>query len=288
MLNIISGPCTYDGHADAKTKKLVKYLKTEKQEYSVYFSKTFEDLNKIVSELTTNSETEFIVVGDDVVIHEFLNSVFDISKIKFGIVQSGAKNDFSTYLEIPTSPIMSLKNILQKRVVGVDYLAVNNKLVLNNLVVGAGAELFEIVSKYKVKNFATEMYASIKYYNKFEGINLTIDTKSGKPKTETIFDLSIANGGLLYGKHISPLANLQDGLCNLNYCTDIQKQEKRKYFNAYYAGDQIYDDKTKLLWLNSVKLSCPEGSIKAVVDGKVETFENIEVIVKEKGLKIYM
>ncbi|MCQ2565009.1 MAG: hypothetical protein MJ152_04055, partial [Clostridia bacterium] len=209
MLNIISGPCAYDGHADATTKKLVKYLKSEKQEFSVYFSKTFEDFASTIAELTSNLETEFVVVGDDVVIHEFLNAVFDISKIKFGIVQSGAKNDFSTYLEIPSNPLASLKNILQKKVVGVDYLAVNNKLVLNNLVVGASAELFEIVNNYKIKNFATETYASIKYYNKFEGINLTIDTKTGKPKTETVFDLSIANGGLLHGKHISPLANVQ-------------------------------------------------------------------------------
>ncbi len=288
MFNVISGPCAYDSHADATTKKLVKYLKAEKQEYSVYFSKSFEDFSKTVDELTTNLETEFIVVGDDVVLHEFLNSVFDISKIKFGIVPSGAKNDFATYLEIPSSPISALKNILQKNVVGVDYLAVNNKLAINNVVVGASAELFEIVNSYKVKNFVTKTYASMKYYNKFEGINLTIDTKSGKPKTETIFDLSIANGGLLHGKHISPLANVQDGLCNLNYCTDVQKEEKKKYFNAYSSGDQIYDEKTKQVWLNSLKITSPDGTIKAVVDGKVENCPAVEVIVKEKGLKIYM
>jgi diacylglycerol kinase family enzyme len=133
----------------------------------------------------------------------------------------------------------------------------------------------------------TQKYAVLKYGNKFEGIELTFNTKGGKQKTETIFEMSISNGGLSKGANVSPLANVQDGLVNLNYTTMANMIEKKKFLKKFNDGKQIYDEKIEQLWLNSVKITNAEKKIKALVDGEIQIFPQIDIVVIENGLKIF-
>lgn len=288
MLNIMVAPSTYSNHAEKIAKKIVKFLKTEHKEYSVYFFVNFADFNSTAKELTEQMETDFAVIGDDFVLNNFLNNVKDVSKIKLGIIPLSGEDDFAKYLDLSENPIQAIKTILNNKPEPVDYLIMNSSIVLNNIVIGASVELFEIYQKYKIKNLLTKKVASLKYANKFEEFEISIDTKQGKPKKEMIYELSIANGGLLNGKHLNPLANVKDGLFNISYSTGLEPNKRKTYVLQFDFGNQIYNEHTKQLWQNNVTIKRPENeNIKVMADGKISTCDELNVLIVENGLKIF-
>ena len=286
MLNIIVAPKEYNSKAEKRAKKIVKYLKNEQAEYSVYFSQTFDSIKENVKELISFGESEFIVVGDDAVISTVLACFKDIHKVKIGIVPTGKNDDFARYLGISYKPSQAIKDILLKHIENVDVMLVNDMLVLNSVRIGAGVEIFYQYNQYKIKNFISEKIATAKYGNKFNGIELTIDNKT-KAKKETFFELVVANGGYSKGKPVSPLSNLQDGLFNVNYSTVSSKSDKKKYIKLQNHGDHIYDNNTKQYWMTNLKITNPEKKIKTLIDGKIYNLEELNISLLENGLKIY-
>ena len=286
MLNLIVAPYEYNSIAERHTKRIVKYLKSEQAEYSVYFSQTFNDLKDNVKQLISFGESEFVVVGDDVVLNSVISSVKDFNKIKIGIVPTSKQDDFSSYLGISSNPIQAIKDILLKNIANVDIMVVNDMAVLNSVVIGASVEVYHQFSQYKMQNFISEKIATAKYGNNFSGIDLTLESKN-KQKKETVFELVVANGGFSKGKPVSPLSNLQDGLFNVNYTIVSNKSGKRKYIKMFNKGDHIYDDDTKQHWMNQLKITNPDKKIKALIDGKIHNFEELNISIIENGLKIY-
>lgn len=287
MLNVIVAPYEYNQNAEYIAKRIVRILKNRKVEYSVYFSHDLLDVSKNVKELTAMGESEFVCIGDDVVLNKVINSVRDLTRIKLGIIPTGKHDDFAEYLGISSNPIEALNDILAEHIEAVDFLLVGNERVLNNVQIGARAEAYDIYNKYKLKNFVTEKYAIMRYANKFAGIELTFNSKGGKLKTENIFDMSISNGGLSRRAKLSPLANVQDGLMNVNYSTMESITEKKSYLKEFHTGKQVYNDSLTQMWTNNIRLSTETKSIKAIVDGEVKILDNSEIVVIEGGLKIF-
>lgn len=286
MLNIMVAPSCYSKRAEKIAKKIVHFLKTENKEYSVFFFVNLHEFNSTAKELTEQLETEFAIIGDDFIIGNFLNNVKDIAKIKLGIIPIG-EDDFAKYLGLNENPIQATKAILNNKPEPVDYLIMNNTVVLNNIVIGASVELFEIYNKFKIKNYITKKVASLRYANKFEEFEIVIDTKTGKPKKEMIYELSIANGGLLNGKHLNPLANVKDGLFNISYSTNLEPNKRKSYILQFNSGDQIYNENTRQIWQNSVSIKRLDGKIKVMADGNITTCDELNVSIVEAGLKIY-
>ena len=287
MLNLIVAPKKLDAKAESYAKRIVKYLKAENIEYSVYFSMSLEDITANVNEITMLGETEFVVVGNDVVLNQFLNSVKDINKIKLGIVPTSSKDDFARYIGLESSPILAIKRILNNKIEEIDFLLVNDKKVLNNVIIGSSVEIYEQYSQYAWQSFITEIFSEIKVKNKFTGIELGITAKSNKPKTENIYELVVANGGYSKGKHVSPLSNVSDGLFNLIYTNSSNEKANSKALKGYEEGEHIYNENVKQFWLNSIKITNPNNKIKALLDGRIYTLEKLEISVIEKGLKLY-
>ncbi|MBR6779324.1 MAG: hypothetical protein IKM43_04220 [Clostridia bacterium] len=288
MLNLIVAPYDINSNAENYTKRIVKYLKQEKVEYSVYFSPTLNDIDKNVEELQSIGETEFVVIGDDLVLSQFINAVKDLSKIKLGVVPTSKHDDFASTIGLSHKPIQAIKDILTRHIETVDYLKVNNQKVLGSIVIGASTEIFEVYNGYKLKNILTKKVATMRYANKFEGIELGFQTsKNGKVKTAQVYELCIANIGLSKGRKINPLSNVKDGLFNFNYVILPEKEKRRKYLSLFKKGNQIYDENTKQQWLSEIKITNPDKRIKALVDGKILNYEEININAIEKGLKLY-
>lgn len=286
MLNIIVAPYEENPNGEKFAKKIVKYLKAEQVEYSVYFSNNFEHTKENMKELISFGESEFVIVGDDVMISTVISSIKDLNKAKIGIVPTSKNDDFASYLKISTNPIQAIKDILLKNVAPVDLMIVNDLTVLNSIVVGASVEVFHMYNQYKIKNFISEKFATAKYGNNYSGIDLVFNNKS-KTKKETVFELVIANGGYSKGKPVSPLSNLQDGLFNVNYSIVSSKPAKKKYIKMFNKGNHIYDEDTKQHWLTNLKITNPDKKIKALIDGKIYTLEAMDISILENGLKIY-
>ena len=287
MLNIIVAPAEINKSAEAIVKRIVKLLKAEQVEYSVYFSKSLEELKSSALELASLNETEFAIVGGDMVIHEFLNTVKDVSKLKLGIIPTGEDDDFANYIGIPKNPQQAINTIIRGKLTSVDYLIVNDMIAINNITIGASADIYETFTQYKIKNSLSYKFAIMKHASSFNFIELSIDTKSGKPKKEEVFEMVISNCGIRNGVVISPLANPKDGLLNLSYASALDKQFKAKYLLNYGKDKEIYNSNTKQQWLKSVKLTNSNNAIKAIIDGKILTLNNLNISVAENGLKIF-
>ncbi len=286
MLNLIVAPREVSANAERVAKKVVKYLKTEQVEYSVYFSKTLDALTSNTKSLIANGEFEFVIIGDDSTIHDVVNCFKDLNKAKIGIVPIGKEDDFSSYLGLSRNPIQAIKDILQKQIQAIDLLVVNSTPVINNVVVGASVEIFHQFSNYKMKNSLTEKFATKKYGNSYTGIDLFMDNKH-KTKKETVFELVVANGGFSKNKPVSPLSNMSDGLFNLNYSTVTNKQGRKKFIKQFNKGQHVYDDDTKQFWLSNLKITSPEHKIKTLIDGKISMEQELNITILEKALKIY-
>lgn len=286
MLNIVVSPKSHNSQGEKITKKVVKYLKTEQIEYSVYFSDTFDNVKDSMKELMSLGESEFVVVGDDLMISTVISCVKDLNKTKLGIIPTSKNDDFARYLKISANPIQAIKDILLKNVANVDLMIVNDIMVLNTVLIGASVEVFHIYSQYKMKNRLSEKFATMKYGKNYAGIDLVFDNKS-KSKKETVFELVIANGGFSKRKPVSPLSNLQDGLFNLNYTVAQTVSSRKKFIKKFNKGEHIYDEDTKQMWLTNLKISNPDKKIKAVIDGKIYNLESLNVSMLEGGLKLY-
>lgn len=288
MLNLFVAPYEQNSNAENYTKRIVKHLKQENVEYSVYFLRAISDVEKYVEELSSNGETEFVVVGDDVILNQFINCFKDLSKIKLGIIPTSKRDDFASTVGISHNPIQAIKDILTKHIEPVDYLLVNNKKVLGSVVIGASTEIYEIYSGYKVQNALTKKFATLKYANRFEGIDLAFSTgKTNKTKTEQVYELCVANAGISKGREISPLSNVSDGLFNFNYVILPEREMRKKYLSLFKKGNQIYDENTKQQWLSEIRITNPDKRIKALVDGTLATYEELNISIVEKGLKLY-
>ncbi len=287
MLNLIVAPKKVDAKAESYAKRIVKYLKTEKVEYSVYFSMSLEDITENVNELTMLGETEFVVVGGDVALNQFINSLKELNKIKLGIIPTGSSDDFARYIGLESSPVLAIKQILKKNIQEVDFLLANDQKVLNNIIIGSSVEIFEQYSQFGWKSFITEIIAELKTKNKFNGVDLAISSKNNKAKTEHIYELVVANGGFSKGKHISPLSNVSDGLFNLIYTNSNDTKANIKALKGYEDGKHIYNENVKQSWLNNLKITNADNKIKALMDGRIFNFEKLEISVIENGLKLY-
>ncbi len=288
MLNVIVAPKDRVRTSEKYTKKIVKYLKNEKVEYSVFFAHNFDEMLESVEALRADGENEFVLVGDDIAISHFINEVKELNKIKLGIVPVGESNDFSRFLNLESKPVQAIKKILNKEVHELDYLVVNDLIAVNNVSLGASTEALENYEKYKWKINLTKRHALLKYGTKFDGIELNIEVKSNKIVTKNIFELSICNGAYLKGQHISPLSNLEDGLFNLNYITLEEAVDKKRTLLSFYKGEHIYTDDSAQSWINNVKISSTNNEpFKVTIDGRIFSVDELEVTLIEKGLKLY-
>ena len=286
MLNIIVAPRNYNPKAEKFTKRIVKYLKNQQVEYSVYFSSSVDDIKTSVKQLVSLGESTYVVVGDDAVIHSVLACFKDLNKIKLGIVPISKRDDFACCLNLSFNPIQAIKDILQNNLKKVDLMLANDMVVVNNIAIGASVEVFHVYSQYKIKNFISEKVATAKYGKNFPGVELSLDVK-GKNKKLNVFDLVIANGVSSHGKPVSPLSNVNDGLFNLTYTLVSNNESNKKVIKMYNKGEHIYQEETKQFWLNTLKITSSDKKIKALIDGKVYNLEELNVSVLEGALKIY-
>ena len=286
MLNIIVAPNNYNSIAERYAKRIVKYLKNEQVEYSVYFSQSFDCIKENIRGLLSCGEFEFVIVGDDCVINTAISCFKDLNKVKIGIVPTGKHDDFASYLGVSSNPVQAIKDILLKHIEQIDVMVVNDMTVLNNIIIGAGVEIYHQFNQYKWKNFISKKIVTAKYGNNFSGVELSLENK-GKTKKENIFELIVANGGFSKGKPVSPLCNLQDGLFNVNYSLVSSRSENKKYIKMSNSGEHIYNPETKQYWMNKLKITNPEKKIKALIDGKIYNLEELNISIIENGLKIY-
>lgn len=289
MLNIIINPLSESKQVGKCTKRVVNYLKSQKLEFSVYFSETLDEIVSTVKNLYSSNETQFVVVGGDSALSAILNGIEDLSNINIGMIPATDDIDFARHIGLNLNPTQAIKDILEQNVEKVDYLTVNNIKVINNITIGATTDLNDLYEQSKARNFFARTFIKFKNIPKYEGVKLSIEPKGKSEVFDAhIYDMNISNGGLNKGNPVSPLANVKDGLFNFNYVEMLPVEERKKYLSLFKKGNQIYNDNTKQLWLTALKIESETGKIKAMLDGKITELENADIKIVKSGLNLYM
>ena len=287
MYNVIVNPLANNGNASKVIKKVSKYLKSQAVEFLVYFSQDGEDLINITKKLCKDGERQFIIVGGDGTLNNFINGLIDPSKTQFGIIPAGKHNHFARYLNLPKNPINAIKNILENNAIKVDYLKCNQYRALNLVSCGA-IEIAEnkFLTQDKDSKISRKKILNNTLKN-FEGISLNIDSDNLKQKDVKYTACAICNGGF-YGEnvYISPLSNMHDGLANLVTIDYNSTQKVKKDYNITHSGKHIYKKPTSNSWTTQVKVSA-EQPFATMIDGEIYQFNNLEINVIAKGLNIY-
>lgn len=113
----ICNPASKSGHGIEIWKQIETYLKENKIDYDVMFSKKIGHITELVYKLTsahTNSSepVNVIILGGDGSLDEALQGIASFKKTNLGYIPTGSGNDFARALAYSDDPIESLKNIL--------------------------------------------------------------------------------------------------------------------------------------------------------------------------------
>jgi len=74
---------------------------------------------------------------------------------------------------------------------------------------------------------------------------------------------------------------------NLIYSTTPTKEFKKKILKSYEIGTHIYNETTHQKWLTNLKIKNADNHIKALVDGEIVNFEELNISLIEQGLKLF-
>lgn len=287
MLNIIVDPKAGKGLAVKNVKQVSKYLKKEKIPYLVYFIEKDSDVSQFAIGLTKSGETDFVFLSDDDVIHTFLNNNLEINKLNIGIIPSGRYNNFAKSLNLEFNPTKAIQNILMNNLEQFDYIKCNDKIALNYLAFGAVESYENRETEEKVKKNLTFM-KKLKALKNYEPIQINFSGKEVKEKNIVIKECYIANGVFKDNLRVSPLSNLQDGLCNIVCITSKEGSSPIREMLSIKRAKHIYNEENKIFWATQFGLSASSFPLSIKIDGLFYSFNELSINVIEGGLNIYL
>lgn len=287
MYNVIVNTTANNGRVSKVVKKVSKYLKGQNVEFLVFFSQDNENVYEITKKLSRDGEREFIIIGGDGTLNNFVNALTDPSKTNFGIIPAGKHNNFARYLELPKKPVEAIKNILEHPTIKVDYLKCNEYRALNLISCGA----IEIAESKYLNQDPNDKLSRRKILKQtleaFDGMALNIDADNLNQKHKLYTSCAVCNGGF-YGNnmYVSPLSNMHDGLANV---VTIAYEDNKKIKGDYAVvkqGKHIYKNPNSNSWSTYVNIKSKQP-FSAMLDGEIHEFEELQINVIPKGLNIY-
>lgn len=117
MYYFLVNPASKSGHGKKLWNPLEDYLKANKIEYKVYFSKRPGHMEELMYDicsehLNDDVPANVVVLGGDGSFNEAIQGVISFDKVRIGHIPSGSGNDFSRAFDYSVEPLDNLKRIL--------------------------------------------------------------------------------------------------------------------------------------------------------------------------------
>ncbi len=287
MFNIIVNPIKK--RAKKAIKTIAKYFKKNDLPFQVFYSETKGQTIEIAKKLS-QTETEFILIGGDGTLHEFINGVEDLSKINLGIIPAGTGNDFCKAINLPKKPLKALDIIMQGNVEKVDYIECNDKKAINTASCGLDVDVIKKFNSSKRKGKFTYLKSAVSVVGKIDGYNFSYKTDEKSESDKRVLLLAVCNGEYFgSGMHVSPLSNLQDGLLNVVQIDYLPPRKRLFLLSSFLKGKHIYKDFTKQLWTEKIEISKEDDQpITINLDGELYEYDKVELCCNKMGLNLYM
>lgn len=286
MWNILVSPI--DNRAVRKISKAVShYFKEKDVAFAVYFCGEAGELERVSNELSLKGEHDYILIGDNDALNQFVNGVVDLSDVCVAVVSSG-KNNFAKMLKQSKHIKAYLDHILLKQRMQIDLIKCNDRIAVNYVSCGLDVPAVENYESHKVKsdfNRTRAIYRSLFSFGQMQA-NVTIDGehKNAKP----FLMLSFCNGKYIAGHiKINPHSNLNDGLANLIIIPPMTNFKRFMLLQKMKSGKHIYNPVVEEYWASVVTLQ-NEQIFKMNIDGTIHEMKNPKLIVLPGALNVYL
>ena len=284
--HIITNPVAGKKRALKNLAVVEKALTARCLPFEVHTSKAERDATEIVKTLTKNGETHLIVLGGDGTLHEVLNGIDDIQKVRLGLVPSGTGNDFAEHIGLEKDPEKAIAHILDGEAKPTDYLEVGGVRCMNVAGVGMDVDVLERCKKGKLKGKMKYLISLIKSLFAFKGCPIEIEA-DGKKQQRNVLISAVCNGSKFGGGiKICPVANCEDGKIDFMAVDCIGGKWKLiKAFIVLMKGGIMDYPLTTHIRCDTLKIT-PDKKRTVQLDG--ELYADLEFEVKIKtGLKFY-
>lgn len=287
MFDVIVNINAGKGTAKTNLSLLEKMFKERGVAYRVHETKTLEEANEVVKEITTEG-TDLIVLGGDGTFNGVLNAIVNFEKTTVGFVPCGSGNDYVRCTDIPTDPKEAIERILAGKVGYTDFIEMGAKRCLN--VAGGGMDTDTLTTYYKMKIKGKVGYylslLSVLIKLKFHKVRISID--GGEAAEKTVFMIGIANGKYIGGGiPISPNSDVADGKLNVVIINELKRSRVLPALMKFMKGKHIGQPYTEEYLCDSAKLEMLDDC-KVQTDGEIQDEKVLECRIRHDTLRIFV
>lgn len=288
MKNVfVVNPCAGSGKW---CKKTIEFIKEScvliGADFDIYTTKSIGDATEFVKTyIINNGNARFIACGGDGSLSEVINGVIGFSGSEVGVMPNGTGNDFCRNFATNASYRDAISQIYGKAVkcdaIKYTYFLNGNKYTkycANMINIGFDCNVADMTAQMKMKPFIS---GSMAYYVsilskllKKDGASLKITIDGKEEHLGNLLLTSIANGSYCGGGIMSnPLADLSDGILDVNIVNDVSRIKFLKLLPHYIKGDFLQlkniGDVVRTFKCKKITVEPLDGTMRICNDGEI-------------------
>lgn len=265
---IVCNPRAGRGTALEITENIIIHLKQKEISYSLFTAHWPQ---------IWNGCTEVWIIGGDGTLNYFINQYPDI-QIPLSIFKGGTGNDFHGLVYGSINLEEQIEKVLRGTLYKIDAGICNEKLFLNGVGIGFdGAIVEDLVSQQKSKGKSSYLFSILKNILGYKEKNCLIKFDE-QTISQDCFMINVANGKAYGGGFkVAPIANIDDGMLDLNIIGKIKPYKRLYYIPVIKKGEHLKLSFVQYHQTNKVEIKSP-FLLPAHIDG--EYFTANEFVVK--------
>jgi len=266
-----------------------KWLEKECENRNLDFDLQYTNSPGHATEIASKSVKDFeyiIAVGGDGTLQEVMNGLFGYDT-KIGIIPVGTGNDFVRAANIPIKPTEALDIIIDGKLKQIDVGKVGDRIFHNG--VGIGFDAWVVNESLKIKKLRGHLiyfYAILKTLKNYRAPFMEINYHE-KSISQKLFLVTVANGTSLGGGiKLTPFAQLDDGLLDLNIIQDVNKLKILQNLMKAYSGEHVNMPEVTVDTCKSIAIKSDDG-LAVHADGELIScnLKEIEIKIIPKAIK---
>jgi len=268
----IFNPVAGSGKSVKAFAKVREYFDARGLDYLVYTSEYAGHAVELAEKALKERHGAVVAVGGDGTVRE-IAGVLKYTDQVMGIIPSGTGNDFVRVLGIPVGDPEAAAEILVRRTVkSVDMGEVNGEVFCNVGGIGFDVDVIVETDRYKKRfsGFVPYLLGILRalLHMRLKEVVLTADGFCNRPARVLMVE---AGNGTHYagGMHVTPYADVTDGLLDISYIHDITKPGVLKILPSFLNGKYVENKKrTEYFKTSRLRIECTPPS-RINVDGEV-------------------
>ncbi len=209
------------------------------------------------------------------------------ANVNVGIIPVGTGNDFVRAAQVPIQPHSALDTIVAGYTKQIDVGKMDNRIFHNGVGIGFDAWVVnESLNIKKLRGHAVYLYAIFKTLKNYKAPLMEVKYND-KSIIQKLFLITVGNGTSLGGGiKLTPFAQIDDGLLDLNIIQDVNKLKILQNLVKAYSGEhvnmpQVTVDKCKSIVVRS------EDGLAVHADGELIScnMKEIKIHIIPKAIK---